>query len=112
MKLAANHPHQFDAPGHNIAATLSIFKATALKENGIDKSHLPPSRLFSVKTTFALRVTVTSETGAGNGFHYFHLFHFPAGNGRDKYRDDISVCHDTSEAVMTINSSLPLAMDS
>jgi hypothetical protein len=73
---------------------------------------LPPSLPSSVEATLARRVTVARETGAGNGFRYFHLFHFPAGNGRDKYCNDISVCHDASAAVITINSSLPLPMDS
>jgi hypothetical protein len=94
LKLAANQPHQFDALGHNVAAALSIFKATILKENGINESHLPPPRPFSVEATLAGRVTVTRETGAGDGFHYFHFFHFAAGRGRDKYCNDISVYHD------------------
>jgi hypothetical protein len=74
---------------------------------------LPPPRLFSVEATLAGRVTVTRETGAGNGFHRFDLFHFSAGNGRDKNCDDLSVYHDAPSAVITtIYFSLPLAMDS
>ena len=55
---------------------------------------MPPPRPFLVETTLAGRVTVTREAGAGNGFRTSYLFHFlPAGNRRDKYRNNISVYH-------------------
>jgi hypothetical protein len=98
LKLAANEPHQLNALGHDVPAALSIFKATPVKENGIDKGHLPPPRPLSVEATLALRVPVTRETGAGNGFDNFDLFHFPARNRRDKNRHNISVYHDASRA--------------
>ncbi|HET7007335.1 MAG TPA: hypothetical protein VFK65_17650 [Candidatus Binatia bacterium] len=113
MKLAADQPHQFDALGYDIAPALSIFKATVVKEKRIDEGHLPPSGAFPVEAALGHRVTVARETRAGDGLDHFHLFHFPAGNGRDKNCDDISVYHDAPSAVSTtIYFSLPLAMDS
>jgi hypothetical protein len=83
-----------------------------VKENGINESHLPPPPPVSVEATLAHQVTVTRETGAGNRFRNFYLFQFPAGRGRDKNCNDISVYHDAPSAVITINSSLPLVMNS
>lgn len=100
LKLAADQPHQFDALGNDIAPALSVVKTTILEENGIDEGHLPPSGPFPVEATLGCRISVAREAGAGDGFHRFDLFHFPAGDGRDKYRNDTSVYHDASGAVM------------
>ena len=99
LKLAADQPHQFNSLGHDVTAALSIFKTTTPEENGIDEGHLPPSGPFPVEATLGHRISVTREAGAGSGFYNFHLFHFPAGNERDKYRNDTSVYHDASGAV-------------
>jgi hypothetical protein len=67
---------------------------------------------FRLKLPSPVEVTVTRETGTGDGFRTLYLLHFPAGRGRDKNCNDISVYHDAPSAVITINSSLPFAMDS
>jgi hypothetical protein len=96
LKLAANEPHQFDSLRHNITSAVNIFKATIFKENSINESHLPPAYLFSAEATRASRITISGQTSASKCFDCVHFLHFPAGNGANTNRDNISVYHNAA----------------